>query len=45
MMQQLQLLQKESIDMNIAFLGDRYEQERKKKMKEIEDWNIRRKNH
>ncbi len=36
------IVTKESIDMNIAFLGDRYEQERKKD-EEIEDWNIRRK--
>ncbi|MCI8352083.1 MAG: methylenetetrahydrofolate--tRNA-(uracil(54)-C(5))-methyltransferase (FADH(2)-oxidizing) TrmFO [Clostridia bacterium] len=36
------ILSKESIDMNIAFFGDRYEQERKKE-ESIEDWNIRRK--
>lgn len=37
------ILTKESIDMDIAFFGDRYEEERKKD-EEIEDWNIRRKN-
>ena len=36
------IISKESIDMNIAFLGDRYEQERKKE-ESIEDWNERRK--
>ena len=36
------IIEKESIDMNIAFFGDRYEQERKKE-ESIEDWNIRRK--
>ncbi len=34
------ILQKESINMNIAFWGDRYEQERKKD-EEIEDWKKR----
>lgn len=36
------IISKESIDMNIAFFGDRYEQERGKE-ESIEDWNIRRK--
>ncbi len=37
------IVTKESVNMNIAFFGDRYEQERKKE-ESIEDWNIRRKN-
>lgn len=37
------IVSKESINMNIAFWGDRYEQERKKE-ETIEEWNIRRKN-
>lgn len=37
------IVSKESIDMNIAFFGDRYEQERKKE-ETIEEWNLRRKN-
>lgn len=36
------IISKESIDMNIAFFGDRYEQERKKE-ESIEEWNERRK--
>ena len=36
------IISRESIDMNIAFFGDRYEQEREKE-EGIEDWNIRRK--
>jgi len=35
------IISKESIDMNIAFFGDRYEQERKKE-ETIQEWNIRR---
>ena len=37
------IIEKESIDMNIAFYGDRYEQERKKD-EDIEDWKERIKN-
>lgn len=37
------IVSKESINMNIAFWGDRYDQERKKE-ETIEEWNIRRKN-
>ncbi len=37
------IISKESINMNIAFFGDRYEQEREKE-ESIEEWNIRRKN-
>ena len=36
------IISKESIDMNTAFFGDRYEQERKKE-ESIEQWNERRK--
>jgi len=36
------IISRESIDMNIAFFGDRYEQERKKE-ESIEEWNKRRK--
>lgn len=36
------IISRESIDMNIAFFGDRYEQERKKE-ESIEQWNKRRK--
>ncbi len=37
------IISKESINMSIAFFGDRYEQERKKE-ESIEEWNGRRKN-
>lgn len=36
------IVTKESIDMNIAFFGDRYEEERKKE-ETVEEWNVRRK--
>ena len=36
------IISRESIDMDIAFFGDRYEQERKKE-ESIEEWNKRRK--
>ena len=38
------IVEKDSIDMNIAFYGDRYEQERGKE-ESIEDWNERIKDH
>ena len=43
MMRQLLVIEKESIDMNIAFWGDRYSQERGKD-EEIEAWKERIKN-
>lgn len=36
------IVTKESIDMNITFFGDRYEEERKKE-ETVEEWNLRRK--